>query len=119
MPKTEKAPQTCVMKFFLDRLRDEPGRLGDDVLDQSTLATAMSLDPGYLSRVLSGKTPVGPAIVGRAAVFLPAAEACRLIEAYIADEMVQIATHRIRLGREYRRQSKGEFKASVNVTKTE
>ncbi len=107
------------MNFFLERLREKPGRLGEDVSDQSTLANALRLDPAYLSRVLSGKTPVGPAVIGRASVFLPAAEACRLIEAYLADEMDQIAAHRIRLGKEYRRPSKGQFQASVTVTKSE
>lgn len=116
MPKTENAPPTRVMSF-LQGLRDQPGRLGDEVSDQLTLATALKLDPAYLSRVLSGKTPVGPAVIGRATVFLPAAEACRLIEAYLADELDQIATHRIRLGKKYRRPSKGQFQASINVTK--
>ncbi len=118
MPKTEKAPPTRVMNF-LQHLRDQPGRLGDDVSDQLTLATALKLDPAYLSRVLSGKTPVGPAVIGRATVFLPAAEACRLIEAYLADELDQIAAHRIRLGKKYRRQPTGQFEASVVVTKLE
>lgn len=116
MPKTEKTPPTRVMNF-LHGLREQPSRLGDEVSDQLTLATALKLDPAYLSRVLSGKTPVGPAVIGRATVFLPAAEACRLIEAYLADELDQIATHRIRLGKKYRRPSKGQFQASVNVTK--
>jgi hypothetical protein len=117
MPRSKNAAQIPVpgnIPAFFAALIKERRKKNPD-LTQAQLGEELQFNETHFSKMFAGKIAAGPTSVARATVFLSAEEACKLLEAYLSDEIEQIEFERTRLGREYRKGVQPLLKAGSKV----
>lgn len=88
---------------------------GSKKISQGQVSEKLRFEGAHFSRIASGKLATGPTAIARASLFLKPSEACRLIEAYLLDEIEKIDFERARLAEEYQKRRGAPVRAKIQV----